>query len=195
MLLAGVDLLVENHAVEALLGRLGNQLFRQRNVLFGGETEAVDDALDLVFGRFDALGNLHLLLARQQRHLAHLLEIHADRIVQDVEPPFLVLLVRFGLFDAVHLRLVNNLDLQIAQLDVDLVQFLRPDEGLGQRLVDIVVGQVALLLGQADQFLDLLRDLKARRGAVEFGASGLARSGAMVDARLWRSPGSPSIWP
>ena len=39
-----------------------------------------------VFRRLDALGNFHLLLARQQRHRAHLLEIHPHRVVQRVQP-------------------------------------------------------------------------------------------------------------
>ena len=86
-------------------------------------------ALDLVFGVFDAFGDLHLLFARQQRHLAHLLEIHPDRIVQDVQPRLLVFLFRLGLLDAVHLRLVDDFDLQVAELDVDLVQFLRARRG------------------------------------------------------------------
>ena len=67
---------------------------------------------------------------------------------------FLLLLFRLGLFDAVHFGLVHNLDLQVAQLDVNLVQFLRQDGRVGQRFVDVAVGQVALLLRQPDQFLD-----------------------------------------
>ena len=90
-------------------------------------------------------------------------QIHADGIVQDVQPHFLVVVFRLRLFDAIHLRLVHDLDLQIAQFEVNLIQLLRPDEALGQRVVYVAVGEVALLLGQADQFLDLLRDIKTRR--------------------------------
>ena len=46
---------------------------------------------DLIFGFLDPLGNLHFLLARQQRHLAHLLEIHPHRVIENVE-------LRFRLF-------------------------------------------------------------------------------------------------
>ena len=50
------------------------------------------DLLGLQLGGLDALGNLDFLLSRQQRDLAHLLEVHPDRIVQDV------VLGRAGLF-------------------------------------------------------------------------------------------------
>ena len=56
-------------------------------------------------------------------------------IVQYVQPRFLVVLFRLGLLDAVHFRLVHNLDLQVAQFDVDLVEFLRPDEVSGSASV------------------------------------------------------------
>ena len=65
------------------------------------------------FGGFDPLRNLHLLLAGQQGDLANLLEIHADRVVQYVEPRLIVLLVRLRLLDAVHFHVVNDLDIQI----------------------------------------------------------------------------------
>jgi hypothetical protein len=37
----------------------------------------------VLFRFLDALGDFDFLLARQQRHLAHLLEVHAHRIVDD----------------------------------------------------------------------------------------------------------------
>ena len=61
-----VEFLVENDAVEPLFGRLASQFFRQSDMLLGGETEAADDAFDFGFGGFDALGDFHLLLPRQQ---------------------------------------------------------------------------------------------------------------------------------
>ena len=119
---AAVHFFVENDAVETFARRLGQQFFRQRDVFLAGETEAVNDFADFVFGGLDALGNLHLLLARQQRHLPHLLEIHPHRIVQNVQPAG-VLLLGLGGFDAVHLRLIHNLDFQAAQLGKNFVQF------------------------------------------------------------------------
>src|ERR1043166_9497222 len=69
VLFAAIYFLVEDHAIKSLLGRLRYQLFRQRNMLLAGKTKAVNHSFDLIFGIFDPLGNLHLLLARQQRDL------------------------------------------------------------------------------------------------------------------------------
>ena len=117
MRFAALDLLVHNDPVEPFLGGLAHQLFGQGDVLLGGEAEIADDAFDFGFRCFDALGDLDLLLAGQQRDLAHLPQIHADWVVQDIEPRLLVFLFLFGLLDAVHFGLVNNFNLQAAQLE------------------------------------------------------------------------------
>ena len=49
------------------------------------KTETVNDAFDFVLGVLDPFGNFHLLLTHEQRDLSHLLEVHADRVVQDVQ--------------------------------------------------------------------------------------------------------------
>ena len=54
-------------------------------VLARGEAEAVEVLLHHRLGVLDALGNFDFLLAGEQRDLAHLLEVHPDRIVEDVE--------------------------------------------------------------------------------------------------------------
>ena len=41
--------------------------------------------LTLIFRGLDAFGDLYFLFACQQRHLPHLLEIHAHRIVQCIQ--------------------------------------------------------------------------------------------------------------
>ena len=161
MRVAAVHFFVENDAVETFARRVGDQFFRQGDVFLAGKAEAVNDFADLVFRGLDALGNFHLLLARQQRHLPHLLEIHPHRVVQDVQPRRVVLL-GVGLLDAVHFRLVHDLDFQRAQFGKNLVQLLRRDTVFRQRVVDVVVGQMALLLGEADEFLDFFRQLRVR---------------------------------
>ena len=80
------DLLVHDHAVKAFLGRFGKQLFRDRNVFLGGETEAVNEPLHLGLGFFDALANLDFLFAGEQGHLAHLIHVHPNRIIQHFQP-------------------------------------------------------------------------------------------------------------
>ena len=86
MQVAAINLLVNNHPVETLFGGLANQFFRQRNMFLGRKSEAANDAAEFVLRSLDALRNLHLLFPGQQRHLAHLLEIHPHRIVQNIEP-------------------------------------------------------------------------------------------------------------
>ena len=89
VLLAGLNDLVDRNPVEPLLRGIGGQLFSQGNVLLGGEAKTVKDALDLHLGRLDTLGNLDFLLTRQQRNLPHLLEVHANRVVKNVQPTLL----------------------------------------------------------------------------------------------------------
>ena len=74
-------------------------------------------SLDFVFGVFDALGNFDFLLAGEQRDLAHLLEIHADRVIEDIEAGLFLFFFRFGLLDAIDFGLVDDLDLEVAEFD------------------------------------------------------------------------------
>jgi len=156
MRVAAVHLVVYHDAVKAFARRIGQQFFRQRNVFLAGKTEAVNDFADFIFRRLDALGNLHLLFARQQRHLAHLLEIHPHRVVERVQP-VRVFLHGIGCFDAIHLRRVHNFDFKGAQLGEDLVQNFRGYDIFWQHLVDVVVGQMPLFPREADEFLDFFR--------------------------------------
>ena len=79
------DFFVNNDAVETLLRRLGQKLFRDGDVLLRRETKAVNNRLHRDFGLFDLFANLHFLFAREQRNLAHLVHIHANRVVQDLQ--------------------------------------------------------------------------------------------------------------
>jgi hypothetical protein len=119
--------------------------------------------LDLDLGVLDAFGNLDFLLAGEQRHLAHLLEIHPDGVVEDVE--FLVGLevlrrrrsssIALLVLVAVHLGGVDDVELHVAEPLHDGLDVIRIDEVVGQDLVDVVEGEVVLLLGELDEFADL----------------------------------------
>ena len=146
------DFLVHHHAVKAFLGRLGEEFLGDGDVLLGGEAEAVNQALHLRFGLLDALADLDFLLAGEQRHLAHLVHVHPHRVVQDFQAAVLFLF-RFRRLGALHLGLVHDLDVEVAQLGVKLVQVLRR-QPVRQDVVDVVVGDVAVLLGQVEQGLD-----------------------------------------
>ena len=157
---AAFDQLVNDDTVEALLGRHGKQLLRQRQVLFGGEAKSVDDLPRLGFGGFDALADLHLLLARQQRHLAHLPQVHPHRVIQNIIAAPFLFFARLGRPPPLHLGGVNDINLQGAQLGEDLVQVGRADNIIGQGVVEIVVGQMALLLGKAQEVFDLCGEVQ-----------------------------------
>ena len=156
-----VHFFVEHDAVEPFARRVGQQFFRQRDVFLAGKAEAVNDFADFVLGGFDALGNFHLLLARQQGHLPHLFEIHPHRVVENIQPVGVVL-VGFGGFDAIHLRLVHDFDFQCAELGKKFVQFLRRGAVFRQDIVDVVVGQMPLFPREADQFLDYAGQFRVR---------------------------------
>ena len=169
--LAAVDLLVDDDAVEALLAveELGAE--RADVGADGGGLE--EGGLGLELGILDALGNLDLLLAGQQRDLAHLLEVHADRVVEDVVlrgAALLLLGLLHALLVIVDLVGLEDLDLEVLQDGKDVVDLLLVLDGLGQRLVDVVEREIALLLGEADQVADLVVD--PARGNVTGGAFG-----------------------
>ncbi len=139
-------------------GGFGQKFFRERNVLLARETEAVDDPGDFRLGLLNALGNLHLLLARQQGHLPHLVQIHPHRVVQNVHREVSSLLA-FGFLDVIHLGLVNNFNFERPELGKNFVQLFRRRLAFGQHLVNVVESQLPLLLRQADEFLDFFRKI------------------------------------
>jgi len=151
------DFVVGHHPVKTLPGRISQQLLGQRHVLLRGKSKLANDCPDLLFGHFNALGDFHLLLAREQRHLAHLLQIHPDRIIQDVQPGTLGKLLQP--LDTLRLDLVNDLDLEPAQLCANLLQVLRYGQVRRQMLADIRVGKMPLFPAQQHKLPDAFRDL------------------------------------
>ena len=111
----------------------------------------------MIFGFLDPLGNLHFLLAGQQRHLAHLLEIHPHRVVENIELRFglLFLFLFLGIFLAVLVTIdlgrFDDVDLHPAQPGQNGVELIRVGDALGQRLVQVVEREIALFLRQLDQ--------------------------------------------
>ena len=124
----------------------------------------------------DALGDRDLALARQQFHRAHLAQVHADRIVGALGW-LLGLLggesLGFGLDQLVVLGLrvllelvarslifglgflgLDHVETHLAESRQDVLDLLRFDLPRGQQRVDLVMGDVAALLGAADQLLD-----------------------------------------
>ena len=82
----------------------------------GHKAHAIDDVLHPDFGIFNPFGNFDLLLAGQQGDLAHLLEIHADGIVEDIEPA-VGLFVLLGFFFFLFLFARRLVGIDVALLD------------------------------------------------------------------------------
>ena len=82
----------------------------------------------------------------------------------------LLLCLFLALLVVVDLIRLEDLDLQVLQDRNDVIEFLLVFDRLGERLVDVVPRQVALLLGLADELADALVD--AARGALGGSARG-----------------------
>jgi hypothetical protein len=162
---AALDLLVDDDPVESLLAveQLGAE---------GGDVAADGGRLEqgllrLQLRVLDPLRNLDLLLAGQQRDLAHLLQVHPHRVVEDVVlrgARLLLLGLLLALLVVLDLVGLEDLDLEVLEDGKDVVDLLLVLDRLGQRLVDVVERQVSLLLGQADQLADLFVDASDRSG-------------------------------
>ena len=153
------DFFVHNHAVKTFLRRLGQKFFRDGDVFLRGEAEAVNNALHLDLGLFDALANLDFLFAREQRNLAHLVHVHANRVVENFEPRvlvcFLLLRVRAaGCVGAFGLGLIHDdFHVETAQFGQQRVKIFRA-EIVRQNIVDVIVSDVAVLLREVEQRFD-----------------------------------------
>jgi hypothetical protein len=131
----------------------------------GGKAETVDVLLHHQLRVLDALGDLDLLLAGEKRDLAHLLEVHADGIVQHVELGVgLVFLLLVGGFLAVlvtiDLRGIDDIDLHGPQAGHDGVHLFRLVDAVREDLAQIVKSDVTLLLGQLDELAELVLDFR-----------------------------------
>ena len=156
----GVDQLAQDALVRGRHLVQAQQLAQDHRVLAQG---LVDQPLALL----DALGDLHLALAVEERDRAHLAQVHAHGVVGllvggETELGRLVFLLvelaRAGLEVVpvlVALGPVDDVDAEIREPEIDLVQLVREAHHLlGQHLVDLVVEEIALLLAQLDQLLD-----------------------------------------
>ena len=123
----------------------------------------MNDAFDFVLSAFNPFGNLDFLFPRQQGNLPHLLQIHPDRVIENIEPGLFVIFLRLGLLDPIDFGLVNNLNLEVAQLDIDLVQVFRGDQGFRKSVVNVAVSEVPLLLRETNEFLNLFRQFRRVR--------------------------------
>ena len=136
------------------------QIVAELDHLLGDHRRSGDRLDDRELALLDALGDRHLALAGEQRHRAHLAQVHADRVVglvecarRQVEFQLLAALGRTveGLLVPESLVRVEHLDAGAAELVEQVVQFLGRGDFSRQQLVDFVVEKVALLLANVDE--------------------------------------------
>ena len=82
MCVADSHLVILNDPIEAFLRRITQKFLGHRDVFLGGETETVNDFLNLVLCGLNLLGNLDFLVTGEELNLPHLLEVHPHGIVQ-----------------------------------------------------------------------------------------------------------------
>ena len=120
----------------------------------------------------DTPGDFHLSVPRQQRHRAHLAQIHADRIAGLVdragsEVEFrLVTAFRPALQTLLLLVLVlrlDDLDTGVAERVEQLVQLFGRGNLRRKQVVDLVEEEIASFLADDDQLLDLVVTLFDRQ--------------------------------
>ena len=137
--LPAVDLLVDDDPVEAFFAV--EQLLPERADVPAHNADMKQRLLRMQLGILDPLGDLDLLLARQQRHLAHLLEIHADGIIENVvlrRARLLFLRLLLALFVAVNLVRVENVDLEVLEDGNDVLDVLGIINALRQGVIDVI---------------------------------------------------------
>ena len=117
--------------------------------------------------QLNPFGNFDLLLAGEQGDLAHLLEIHADGIVEDIEAAvglFVLLGLFFFLFFfarrlvGIDVALLDQFDFNLAETGNDLVDDVRIVDRGWKVFLEVVKGEVTLIFAQLDQLAGFVRD-------------------------------------
>ena len=157
------DIFVGHHQVRhdehfAHHERILAQRFRQRQNLANHQRRTRQRLAHRRLSALDALGELDLALARQQRNRSHLAQIHAHGIVGLVDELLGQLQVAglfalFQLFVEVDLRLFENLDARAVELGQNFVELAPARIPFGQQFIDLVVENVALLFSGVHELL------------------------------------------
>src|SRR5471032_631529 len=182
--LIGAPLLVEGLVV--LVWRVADDLTHAHLALL--ETLAdLDDLLDgdgrvqnrlenFLLAVLDALRDLHLALAGEERNRAHLAQVHAHRVVRLRVGVFLFLALGtlggrglFGFLGRRRLRigllrlrqldlvgLVDDGDVVVAEHRHHVVDLVGADDVRRERVVDLVIGEEALVAAHGEQVLHFL---------------------------------------
>ena len=145
--------------------RAGFQLVAHRDDHLRDRRRAGDRLDDRQLAALDAPRNLDLALAGEQRHRAHLAQVHADGIVRLVQRAGreieLHLLAALGgpvelLFLEIRLLGVDDLDPRAAERIEQVVELVRRGDLGRQQFVDLVVQQIALFFPDGNQLPDFV---------------------------------------
>ena len=159
----------------------GAQLIAHADHRLGDRRHARDRLDHRELAALDAAGDLDFAFAREQRHGAHLAQVHADGIVGLVERArrqvelgafafrtFLAL-DAFA-FELVALFRVDQVDAGAGKHREELFEILGVGgEVRGQQIVDFVVEEIALLLADDDQLPDFIKLIFERDGHIRIG--------------------------
>ncbi len=145
------------------LGDTDSPLFeasQERHHFVKCDRSAHDNLGDLVLSVFDPLGDFNLTFAGQQGNLPHFTQIHPNRVTGTTEGSglqfyfvfiLIVIAVTLG-FDFVF-RL-NDFNVHLTEHGHDVLKLLRGDHVGRKHVIDLVIGQKALLFSQFDKLLD-----------------------------------------
>ena len=119
-----------------------------------------------------------------------MLEVHAYRVIENVEFGLrllllLLFLILLSVLESVHVGGVDDVDLETAQAVHDGIHLIRVVDAIRESFVEVVKGEVALLLCEFDEILDLLLKLRL----VEVGGGAL-----LAFRRAWRCGGLLGLW-
>ena len=157
--LTALDFFIHDDAVEALAHI--DEFVGEVEVGFGDESKAGEDLLDLILGVLNAFADFDFLFAGEEGDLPHLLEIHPDGIVEDVEfgVRFFVAFRGFFWFRAlIDIGGIDEFDFNAAELRDNRVDGVRVGDIGGESFLEVVEGDVALFFGQPDEFADFFLD-------------------------------------
>jgi len=145
------------------------QLLAHPDKVLHRREHAEDGIGDLPLAFLDFFGDLHFLVAVQERHEAHLAQVHLDRVAgpcpagKDREQLFFPFFLGFGDFfdgflqdDLLTLVCIDDVDVLLPEEHDDLVDLVRRDDVRREHLVDVVVGQEPLFLPERDEFFHLV---------------------------------------
>jgi len=175
LLLGGFLLGVIHHVLDR--DELATQLVAEDADLLDGERRGERGAGGLVLAFLDALGQRDLALARQEGDLPHLAQVEPHRVLRAAHRPRRqvdapvggVILVSLGRRldlgrETDALGRVHQFDVHGAEHQHDVVELIQRDHVGGQGVIDLVVGEEALLLPLRNQLVQLLDAWFVRHG-------------------------------